>query len=101
MFESQLTKVSDEEFSVSGELMMNTVMPVLNELNGHLKSQSNISIDFSAVTNSDSAAVALIIAWLAKAKQLNMTVHLQQLPQQILDIAKASDLLGILPIAQD
>ena len=93
-----LNKVSNEVFSIKGVLMMHTVMTILNELSNCLDSQKEISIDFSEVENSDSAAVALIIAWLAKAKQRNIKVHLLQLPQQILDIAKACDLLEILPI---
>ena len=98
MSEVVLNKLSDDKFSIKGVLMMNTVMSVLNELTSKLNSQSEISIDFSKVENSDSAAVALIIAWLAKAKQRNIKIHLLHLPQQILDIAKASDLLEILPI---
>lgn len=98
MSEVLLNKLSDDKFSIKGVLMMNTVMSVLNELTSKLNSQSEISIDFSEVENSDSAAVALIIAWLAKAKQRNIKIHLLHLPQQILDIAKASDLLEILPI---
>lgn len=98
MSEVLLNKLSDDKFSIKGVLMMNTVMSVLNELTSKLNSQSEISIDFSKVENSDSAAVALIIAWLAKAKQRNIKIHLLHLPQQILDIAKASDLLEILPI---
>ena len=93
-----LNKVSDEAFSIKGVLMMHSVMTILNELSNCLDSQEEISIDFSEVENSDSAAVALIIAWLAKAKQRNIKIHLLHLPQQILDIAKASDLLEILPI---
>lgn len=93
-----LNKISDTEFSINGVLMMHTVMSILNELSNNLKSQSEIRIDFSAVENSDSAAVALIVSWLSKAKQLNIKIHLLNLPQQILDIAKASDLLEILPI---
>jgi len=96
----ELKKVSDEAFSIKGVLMMHTVMSILNELSNCLDTQTDISIDFSEVENSDSAAVALIIAWLAKAKQQNIKVHLLHLPQQILDIAKASDLLEILPINQ-
>lgn len=98
MAEVLLNKLSDDKFSIKGVLMMHTVMLILNELTSCLKTQSEISIDFSEVENSDSAAVALIIAWLAKAKQRNIKLHLLQLPQQILDIAKASDLLEILPI---
>jgi len=98
MSNALLTKISDEQFTVSGELMMDTVMSVLNQINGYLNSQSRISIDFSKVENSDSAALALIIAWLAKAKLSNIDVRLQNLPQQIIDIAKASDLLEVLPI---
>ena len=98
MSEVVLDKISDTEFSIKGVLMMHTVMSILNELSNNLKSQSEISIDFSAVENSDSAAVALIVSWLSKAKRLNIKIHLLNLPQQILDIAKASDLLEILPI---
>ena len=98
MSSTLLTKISDDQFAVSGELMMDTVMSVLNQMNEYLNGQSKICIDFSKVENSDSAALALIIAWLAKAKLSNIDVRLQKLPQQILDIAKASDLLEVLPI---
>lgn len=98
MSSALLKKISDDQFAVSGELMMDTVMSVLNQMNGYLNSQVKISIDFSKVENSDSAALALIIAWLAKAKLSNIDVRLLKLPQQILDIAKASDLLEVLPI---
>ncbi len=93
-----ITKVSDTRFSVEGVLMMHTAMSVLNEVANFFNSQKEISIDFAEVKNSDSAAVALIVSWLAKAKARNIKLHLLNLPQQILDIAKASDLLEILPI---
>lgn len=98
MSEVVFKRISDNQFSIQGVLMMHTVMSVLNELTNSLKAQSDISIDFSEVKNSDSSAVALIVAWLAKAKRQNIKVHLLHLPQQILDIAKASDLVEILPI---
>lgn len=98
MSNTALTKISEEQFTLSGELTMNTVMQVLAEFGSQIKPQTRVSINFSSVTNSDSAAVALIVAWLVKARQLNINLHLHQLPQQILDIAKASDLLDTLPI---
>ncbi len=98
MAEASIVKVADNQYSVKGVLMMHTVMPVLTEINGYLKSASEVSLDFKEVQNSDSAAVALIIAWLAKAKQTGTRLHLTNLPQQITDIARASDLLDILPI---
>ena len=98
MSQTLLTKVSTGHYAVGGDLLMNTVMSVLNEMADSLKSESTIHIDFSKVTNSDSAAVALIIAWVSKAKQENVNIQFNHLPQQIIDIAKASDLLEILPI---
>ena len=92
------SRVTDDSFSVSGELQMGTVMAVLSDFTRNIPSDSSIRIDFSGVTNSDSAAVALIIGWLAKAKKVNTHIQLVGLPQQILDIAKACDLLEILPI---
>jgi len=94
-----LDKISQGQYALKGVLMMHTVMSILSEFNGHLtKSKSDLTLDFSAVEKSDSAAVALIISWLGKAKQNGVNLHLHNLPQQILDIAKASDLLDILPI---
>ncbi len=93
-----IKKVSDTHFSVEGVLRMHTVMSILNEVASNFNSQKEITIDFAAVKNSDSAAVALIVSWLAKAKARNIKLHLLNLPQQILDIATASDLLEILPI---
>ena len=100
MAQVSLSKVSDDNYSIEGCLMMNTVMSIISEFNDCLKkSHSEVSIDFAGVENSDSAAVALIIAWLAEAKQNNTELHLVNLPQQIIDIAKASDLMDILHIA--
>ncbi len=93
-----IKKVSDTHFSVGGVLMMHTVMSVLNDVANNFNSQKEISIDFAEVKNSDSAAVALIVSWLSQAKTRNIKLHLLNLPQQILDIATASDLLEILPI---
>ena len=93
-----LNKVSEQRFNIKGVLMMHTVMSVLNELANLLDTQSEVTIDFSEVDNSDSAAIALIVDWLAKAKQKNIKVHLVNLPQQLLDIARACDLLDVLPI---
>ncbi len=98
MADVSIKKVSDTHFAVQGVLMMHTVMSIINEVANNFNSQNEITIDFAEVKNSDSAAVALIVSWLAKAKIKNIKLHLLNLPQQILDIAKASDLLEILPI---
>ena len=98
MSAATLTKVSETELAISGDLMMHTVMQLLKEVNGYFKPEQPLSIDFSRIGNSDSSALALIITWLANAKKQNITIHLNNLPQQILDIAQASDLLDILPI---
>ncbi len=99
MADVSIKKLSDGHYLVEGVLMMHTVMSVLNEAAFIFNSQQEINIDFAHVENSDSAAVALIISWLAKAKQKNIKLHFLHPPQQILDIAKASDLLDILPIS--
>lgn len=98
MPEASIVKIADNQYSVKGVLMMHTVMSVLAEINGYLNSATEVSLDFKQVENSDSAALALIVAWLSKAKQTGTRLHLCNLPQQITDIAKASDLLDILPI---
>ena len=98
MADVSIKKVSDTHFVVQGVLMMHTVMSIIKEVANNFNSQNEITIDFADVKNSDSAAAALIVSWLAKAKIKNIKLRLLNLPQQILDIAKASDLLEILPI---
>lgn len=57
-----------------------------------------IKLDLKAVTQSDSAGVALLIAWVRYARQQDKEIHLMHLPEQMRAIIKVSGLSNLLPI---
>ncbi len=59
---------------------------------------SPIQLDLKTVTQSDSAGVALLIAWVRYARQQNKEIHLMHLPEQMRAIIKVSGLSKLLPI---
>jgi phospholipid transport system transporter-binding protein len=89
------------EFQVSGELSFGTVNEVL------VQSQSTIfaspgrqlDLDLGGVSRVDSAGLALLIQWMRMARAAHCEIHFHHLPQQLLAIARAGELDGLLPVA--
>ena len=52
---------------------------------------ATISLNFDHIETSDSAGLALIIEWLKSAHKRQITLRLKNLPEQILSLAKLSD----------
>ncbi len=59
---------------------------------------SPIRFDLKSVTQSDSAGVALLIAWVRYARTQNKETHLMNLPEQMQAIIKVSGLNEVLPV---
>lgn len=84
--------VLSRQFLVKGSLNFDTV-PYLNLRGRQLIAVNPASIfDLRAVTNSDNAGLALLIAWIKYAKQLNKTVQFCNISEQLLAIAKVCGL---------
>lgn len=60
---------------------------------------SSITFDLSDTSNSDSAGVALLIAWVRLARQQKKTLHFLHLPDQMRAIIRVSGLEKLLPIS--
>lgn len=94
-----LNKVSDNQFAVSGELNMQTVPAIAKTASAFLNGSSGtVTIDMSAVTRADSAGLALLVDWLRIAHRRQYELLFINLPEQLLRIAKVSELHEILPI---
>ena len=88
----KLRKLDDAHFVLEGVLDFASV-PELLRLDGNLfKAADAIQIDLQGVTQSNSAGLALLLEWLAKAKKLNKQLSFHNIPQQLLQIAGLSDL---------
>ena len=63
-----------------------------------LKISPRVRIDLSNVTHCDSAGLALLTEWQRLATQTNRSISFENLPTQLLNIAKVSSLNNILNI---
>jgi len=75
-----------------------TTMPQ-TQMQTQTKTSQTIVVDFKEVTKCDSAALALLTAWKRMAKQNNRQIQFANLPAQLMDLAKLSNLDKILMLA--
>lgn len=93
------------EVSVSGELNMQSVPDAATKVKALLEEmlktdgQQQIVFDFSDITRSDSAGVALLVDVMQQARLASQDVMFSNIPRQMKDIAKISGLLEILPVS--
>jgi len=84
--------------AVKGELSFGTVTSILEQGNDLLAEASEITIDLQGVTHSDSSGLALLLEWIGVAKQNQQSIHIINVPAQMIAIAKATGIDKILPI---
>lgn len=82
----------DNRLLVSGELNFATVMDLWNKSLPLFTRQSQLTIDLSQVTTSNSAGLALLIEWLKLAKNEKKTLKFVNIPQQLQTLA---DVAGV------
>jgi len=96
--EPQIEKLDGGRLRVSGELTFGTVAAVLRESAGLFQNDTTaFEMDLSGVRHADSAGLALLIHWLREARRNGREIVFRHLPEQMLAIARVSDLQDILP----
>lgn len=80
------------KFIVSGSLMVGNVMSVYEKSLASLNSGAAFLFDFSAVKESDSTALALVIEWIKLANTKNQPIKFISLPANLIAIAQAANL---------
>jgi phospholipid transport system transporter-binding protein len=99
MSDSRISQQDPQHFRVEGELNMETVPALLQAMASQFPTIGNEAyIDLAGVTRSDSAGLALLVEWLRLAKIRNIRLQFHNLPSQLRDIARVSDLLPLLPL---
>ncbi|MDR0701624.1 MAG: STAS domain-containing protein [Azoarcus sp.] len=59
----------------------------------------DFTIDLGGVTQADSAALALLLAWLRQAKARGSRVELRALPEPLRALAETYGIAALLPVA--
>ena len=100
MSSAVINKLDTNHFQLEGELSLQTAPDLLQSMLGQFPSVgSEAHIDLAGVTRSDSAGLALLVEWLRMAENLDITLRFHNLPDQLREIARVSDLLPLLPLA--
>lgn len=74
-------------------------VPYLRDVGNHLMKTHGIAqFDFKEVSRVDSAALALLTAWMRSSRQFGLKPSFIHLPTQLLDLVHLSNLDDILPI---
>lgn len=92
-------KTGDGRLLLSGELSMATVPELLKQNGLQAAVEGEIRVDLQAVQRADSASVALLIEWQRVARQQQKTIFFQNVPAQILAIARLSGVDELLSLS--
>ncbi len=84
--------------SIAGEMVMDTVPPMLKQAKQLLKDADKLEIDLQQVTRSDSSGLALLIDLMRHANGRVKEIRFRNMPKQMLAIATASGLEDFLPL---
>lgn len=86
-------------FRVEGRLSFDTVVEALAASQRLFSESDTVQLDLSGVTATDSAGLALLIEWVRRAQHGKCQLSFSHVPEQILAIAKISDVDKLLPIS--
>jgi phospholipid transport system transporter-binding protein len=87
-------------FALAGCFGFPTVATILELSKRHFENEPVIRIDLSGVTQADSAGLALMLEWTNWALHYQREIHFLEVPKQILDIARISEVEGLLHSAE-
>lgn len=89
-------KVQDNQIHVSGDLCFANVMSVYHKSLKYFSQTDALQFDFSNVTSSDSAGLALIVEWIKQAKTRRKIIHFSAIPESLLALATAAGMLELI-----
>lgn len=90
--------LQNNQWSVAGEILMDNANAVLVESNA-LQITDDLQIDFSAVTDVDTAALSLLIEWQRRAQAANKKVVFTQLPESLVSLATLYGVAEFIPLS--
>ncbi|MDH5409561.1 MAG: STAS domain-containing protein [Gammaproteobacteria bacterium] len=100
MTPTKITQQVDGQFEIKGEINANTVPELWRAASSLINgANADMVFDLHAVTRSDSAGLALLVEWMRQARDKNVGIKFRNLPEQMMAIAKVSDLEEIIPLA--
>jgi len=90
-------KINNNQLSVSGSVTFANVVEI-TRIGLTVMSQQEPVVDLAEITELDSAAVSMLLAWLRAAQQYGHQLRLINLPKNMISLIKLYDLTELLPL---
>jgi phospholipid transport system transporter-binding protein len=91
-----LTRTGTDRYAAVGALGFETAAHALREGTAMIAGQGEQVVDLAGITDADSAGLAVLVEWLAAARARGAGLRYENVPGQLLAIARISDLDGLL-----
>nr|VFK46486.1 MAG: ABC-type transporter Mla maintaining outer membrane lipid asymmetry, MlaB component, contains STAS domain [Candidatus Kentron sp. TC]VFK48950.1 MAG: ABC-type transporter Mla maintaining outer membrane lipid asymmetry, MlaB component, contains STAS domain [Candidatus Kentron sp. TC]VFK60674.1 MAG: ABC-type transporter Mla maintaining outer membrane lipid asymmetry, MlaB component, contains STAS domain [Candidatus Kentron sp. TC] len=98
---SELRATGKGKISLSGELTFISVPGLLRKGKNLFPDTDKITLDLGEVVHSDSAGLALMVEWLRQSKIQNKTLEFQNIPKQMLSLAKTAGIGFLLDASEN
>jgi phospholipid transport system transporter-binding protein len=94
-----MIRVENGSMHISGALTLANVSQVLEEGRRHL-ADGVTTVDLAEVSELDSSALALLLAWLREAKARQKSLAFAHLPESLQTIARLYGVQDLLPVVR-
>ena len=92
----RIEPAGDRRLAASGELGFATAAVALPAGLALIEPGKDCTVDLAGITTGDSAGLAVLVEWIAVARARGVTLRYAGVPEQILAVARISDLEQLL-----
>ncbi|NNC64501.1 MAG: STAS domain-containing protein [Gammaproteobacteria bacterium] len=96
MSKFKLEDLGDGRFALSGEMTFDTAERILKQSGEPFEAHTQLEIDLSNVTQSDSAGLALLLEWVTWANHTVREIRFIGMPDKVLAIARTTEVEKLL-----
>ena len=96
MSDFELQDLGDGRFALTGEMSFDSAERILKASEKPFEEHTQIEIDLSGVTESDSAGLALLLEWVTWANHTVREIRFEGMPERVMAIAKTTEVDGLL-----
>ena len=96
MNDFEIRDLGDGRFSVTGKMTFDTAEKILRASEEPFEEHSQLEIDLSGITDSDSAGLALLLEWVTWANHSVREIRFNEMPEKILAIARTTEVEQLL-----
>ncbi len=96
MADFEIKDLGDGKFAITGVMTFATAEKILRASEDPFEDHSQLEIDLSGITASDSAGLALLLEWVTWANHSVREIRFMHMPEKILAIARTTEVENLL-----